>query len=167
MAFRGKSGSSLWRDSASPTSAAWSCQTPTAWKVPLTESQGVFHADRQSGGGSGAPLSWERLWGGRVVSHPRLCTGLCQLGLCVAVTQIAVGEPGSGDAVHRIMLIIRWVRGEWLPVAGWAAGREGQGQGQRTLLRWAPELCSSTLRPKRSRVQRSTESAVGKLFRLT
>lgn len=94
MAFRGKSGSSLWRDSASPTSAAWSCQTPTAWKVPLTESQGVFHADRQSGGGSGAPLSWERLWGGRVVSHPRLCTGLCQLGLCVAVTQIAVGEPG-------------------------------------------------------------------------
>lgn len=133
MAFRGKSGSSLWRDSASPTSAAWSCQTPTAWKVPLTESQGVFHADRQSGGGSGAPLSWERLWGGRVVSHPRLCTGLCQLGLCVAVTQIAVGEPGSGDAVHRIMLIIRWVislhqsgpQGEHSPMSTkqWQKGR--------------------------------------------
>lgn len=112
-------------------------------------------------------VSWERLWGGRAVSHPRLCIGLCQLGLCVAVTQIAVGEPGSGDAVHRFMLIIRWVRGEGLPVAGWAAGRERQGQGQRTLILWATELCSSTPRPKCSRVKRSTEFAVGKHFRLS
>lgn len=66
MAFGGRSGSSLYRDSASPTSAMWSCQTPTAWKVPLTGSRGVFHADRQSGGGQWYPsVSWERLWGGR------------------------------------------------------------------------------------------------------
>lgn len=61
---------------------------------------------------------------------PRLCVGLCQLGLCITVTQIVVGEPGSGDAVHRIVLIIRRrVRGEGLPVAGWAAGKRGTGSG--------------------------------------
>lgn len=113
-------------------------------------------------------ISWERLWGGRAVSHsPRLCVGLCQLGLCVTVTQIVVGEPGSGDAVHRIVLIIRWVRGEGLPVAGWAAGREEQGQGQRTLLLWATKFSSSTLKPKCSWVKRSTQFAVGKLFKLS
>lgn len=37
---------------------------------------------------------------------PRLCIGLSHLGLCVAVTQIVVGESGSGGAVHRVMLII-------------------------------------------------------------
>lgn len=49
--------SSLRRETPlSPTSSTWSHQIPTAWRVPPTESRGVFHADRQSSRGSGAPL---------------------------------------------------------------------------------------------------------------
>lgn len=61
-------------------------------------------------GGSGSPLFPGRGCGAGALSAtfppPVLCTGLCRLGLCVAVTQIVVGESGSGGAVRRISLII-------------------------------------------------------------
>lgn len=53
----------------------------------------------------GEAVGWERC---EPLSLPwlGLCIGLCRLGLCVAVTQIAVGESGSGGAVYRTILII-------------------------------------------------------------
>lgn len=95
----------LLADSASPPLPCGAVRHPQPGKLP-TESRGVFHADRLSIGAVVPSISWERLWGGRAEPLPRLCVGLCELGLCVTVTQIVVGEPGSGDAVHRIVLII-------------------------------------------------------------